>query len=567
MKSNRLIITVTALIFLGFFTAQMNSQRISSTKHNMSTSGPGTVKASTESEICIFCHTPHSSKPRTPLWNRDDPGTTYTLYSSSTTNATIGQPDGSSVMCLSCHDGTIALGKVQSRTTNISFGSVTTMPTGNSNLTSDLSNDHPISFTYNSTLATTDGELITPASITGVTLENSKVQCRTCHDPHYTSNSAFLIVSNQASALCVSCHSKANWTSSTHYSSTRTWNGSGTNPWHTSYSTVANNGCESCHNPHNAAKPTRLLNQATTEEANCYSCHNATVATNVNIYTQFQRTYRHNIATYTDVHTPNESNIPSTQHVECVDCHNPHQSNNSTASAPNRAGSLTGVKGVNASNSSVSSVSYEYEVCFRCHSSSTWVSSPTTRQIVQTDTRLEFASGNPSYHAVVVQGTNADVPTLYGNWTTTSRLYCSDCHASAESSTTAQKGPHGSIYNHILKKQNVTTDPTTESAANYALCYSCHDRNYFITEANSNNSGFRFHFKHVTEERTPCNTCHDPHGISSTQGNATNNSKLINFNTNVVTANGGVLRFARTGYRAGNCTLRCHSENHNAWSY
>ena len=91
---------------------QAGSQSIVNTVHNLSVSGPGDVRATSESEICIFCHTPHNSLPSSPLWNKDDPGYTYTLYHSSTVQAVPGQPDGSSILCLSCHDGTTALGNV-----------------------------------------------------------------------------------------------------------------------------------------------------------------------------------------------------------------------------------------------------------------------------------------------------------------------------------------------------------------------------------------------------------------------------------------------------------------------
>jgi len=48
----------------------------------MSTSGPGTIKATTETEICIFCHIPHNAQPGRPLWNHDMPGSGYTMYTS-----------------------------------------------------------------------------------------------------------------------------------------------------------------------------------------------------------------------------------------------------------------------------------------------------------------------------------------------------------------------------------------------------------------------------------------------------------------------------------------------------
>ena len=97
----------------------LNAQSVVNTVHNLSVSGPGSVRAASETEVCIFCHTPHDSRPESPLWNRQDPGVTYVLYNSSTVQAMTGQPDGSSVLCLSCHDGTIALGNVLSRTVDI----------------------------------------------------------------------------------------------------------------------------------------------------------------------------------------------------------------------------------------------------------------------------------------------------------------------------------------------------------------------------------------------------------------------------------------------------------------
>lgn len=79
---------------------------VSNTVHNLSTSGPGTVKSDTEDKICLFCHTPHNSNPVKPISNHTLSGQTYTTYSSSSIDATdIGQPDGTSKLCLSCHDG------------------------------------------------------------------------------------------------------------------------------------------------------------------------------------------------------------------------------------------------------------------------------------------------------------------------------------------------------------------------------------------------------------------------------------------------------------------------------
>lgn len=555
------------LAFTGHY--MICAQTIISTKHNLSVSGPGTIKASSEQEVCIFCHTPHNSKPQGPLWNRNNPGVTYTLYSSSTLNALPGQPDGSSILCLSCHDGTIALGSVVSRPA-IDMNGVTVMPTGNKNLTTDLSNDHPISFTYNSSLSLADGQLKDPNSISSpVKLENNKVQCISCHDPHTDVYTNFLVATSKASALCLSCHNRTYWTASTHNSSTSTWNGSGTNPWfHTPYTTVADNACENCHNPHNATGKTRLM-KYTQEENNCLDCHNGNVAVK-KIDVEFAKTYRHDVFAYTNLHDPVENAFVTTKHVECSDCHNPHAVNNTTAVAPFRKGNEIGVSGIDQSGNPVSSVTYSYEICYKCHSGNSWAPvSPTARLVPQNNIRLQFATTNASFHPVAGPRNNTEITSnLLSPNTASTVLYCTACHAS--NGTGSPAGPHGSIYPRIMKMQYITTDGgttatgTTESAAAYELCYSCHNRTRLL----SGTSSFPLHNLHVVSQRTPCNTCHEPHGISS-PGNSTNNSNLINFNTAVVKAsenNGGPL-FVDQGLRKGSCYVMCHGQDHPPKSY
>jgi len=548
---------------LAIVPASLLSQSISTTVHNLSASGPGSIRASSESEICVFCHTPHSSSPRAPLWNRSDPGTTYTLYNSSTVDATIGQPSGSSILCLSCHDGTIALGHVLSRASDIQMvGGITTMPSGNTNLTTDLSDDHPISFTYDAALATADGELKNPSSLTGqVQLENGKVQCVSCHDPHKNVYSDFLVVNTKSSELCLECHDKTNWSQASHKTSTATWNGSGTDPWpHTSYTNVADNACENCHNPHNAGGHPRLLNYSA-EESNCLSCHNGNVAS-TDIQTQLNKAYRHNVAGYTGLHVPDENALVQTKHVECVDCHDPHQAKSGSANPPAANSLLLGVKGVDTNGNAIDPVQNEYEVCYRCHADSNdKPGSPTTRQIAQNNVRLEFDLSNPSYHPVEGAGKNNDVPSLISPWTTSSKVYCTDCHAS--NGNGSPDGPHGSIYPHILKYRYETADYTQESYQNYELCYQCHNRSSILGD-----QSFRYHKRHIQNEDTPCNVCHDPHGISSSQGNSTNNTHLINFDVSVVqSVMMGTLKFQDDGKFKGRCYLRCHGKRHNPKRY
>ena len=65
-------------------------------------------------EICKPCHAPHHTQPLpAPLWNHELSSETYTMYNktfSPTLKAEVSsQPDGLSKICLSCHDGTVAL--------------------------------------------------------------------------------------------------------------------------------------------------------------------------------------------------------------------------------------------------------------------------------------------------------------------------------------------------------------------------------------------------------------------------------------------------------------------------
>lgn len=174
----------------------------------------------TTGEICIVCHTPHNSKANAgavgadtyaPLWNHTVTATaSFTPYATTTLNATMGQPDGSSKLCLSCHDGTVALANFGTMTTGTAFIA------GAKSLGTNLSDDHPVSFTYDAALVTADGGLkaITSAgigtgTIAGTMLTAGKVQCSSCHDVHNGAGIAKLLVkSNAASALCLTCHNK-----------------------------------------------------------------------------------------------------------------------------------------------------------------------------------------------------------------------------------------------------------------------------------------------------------------------------------------------------------------------
>jgi predicted CXXCH cytochrome family protein len=503
--------------------------------HNLSSSGPGNIRAASNVQICDFCHISHSADSSAPLWNRRLPDTVYIPYSSSTAVAQPGQPTGNSLLCLSCHDGTIALGEVLNRGQEHSMaGGVSRMPPGRALQGVDLSDDHPISFQYSAALAAQNGELEVPGSISNLLPldHNGELQCTTCHDAHDSVYPKLLRMPTIGSQLCVECHRKTGWSQSSHSQSIATWNRRPPNPWPNSdYTTVSDNGCGNCHISHQAEGGPRLLKHAVEEDV-CADCHNGNVAADdiMAVVNQFSS---HRVEDTTAIHDPAEPAVISSRHVECADCHNPHatQMGRSPGDTP------ANVRGVSISGGAIAQANSTYEICLRCHGDSpNQPPARTPRQHDQANVRLKIQPGNPSFHPISTVGQNNNVPSLINPLTEQSIIGCVDCH----NSNTAQsvggsgpEGPHGSIYEPILARNYQTTDNTPESASNYALCYGCHSRDSIL-----NDESFAEHDKHIRGEDTPCNVCHDPHGISSTQGNPTNNSHLMNFDTSIVSPRG-----------------------------
>ncbi len=544
---------------------------IQNTKHNLSVSGPGTVKADQESRLCIFCHTPHhASVTQGILWNREDSTATYIPYDSPTLTAVVGQPTGASKLCLSCHDGTVALGALLSEAAEVGFvGGVRFLPAGPGLIGSDLSDDHPVSFDYDGNLAATNPDLVDPVALTGdVRLDGfGQLQCTSCHDPHEEGFGKFLVASTVGSELCRTCHDHSDWTTSVHATSLATWNGTLPDPWPGSdLTTVADNACANCHRPHAAGSTAWILNYGF-EEDNCLVCHNGQVAA-TDIAADITTPFNHPVAAETDVHEPNEdAGLPMTSHVECTDCHNPHAATETAAIAPFASGALRGATGIDAAGQPVANVTFQYEVCFKCHGEFSMTTPPVNRQLAQVDKRLQFEFPGPSFHPVVALGNNNDVPSLLPPYTESSYIYCTDCHASDTgpgAGGSGPAGPHGSMYDHILERRYNLLDGIGYTPVQYQMCFKCHSQTSLL-----NDDSFDEHDKHIRGEDAPCSVCHDPHGISSTQGNSVNNSHLINFDLSVVSADPGTgrLEFIDLGNKHGRCYLTCHGERHNPEEY
>ena len=213
MKWRYLGSLVAALLALCPYSAESGS--ILQSKHNLSVTGPGQVRAQSETRVCVFCHSSHRASAAGPLWNRPDGARNdFEVYERATMVARPGQPTGSTRLCLSCHDGTVAVGAVLSMKSQVRMSGTDTrgrIRAGSaSNLGHDLSSTHPVSFRYDQDLALQNPRIrwpiADPAGVVGVDA-NSQVQCTSCHDPHNSKSERYPFWRKSTfQEVCVSCH-------------------------------------------------------------------------------------------------------------------------------------------------------------------------------------------------------------------------------------------------------------------------------------------------------------------------------------------------------------------------
>ena len=565
------------LVAAGAVAARADESVVNS-KHDLSVRGPGPIRAVEENQICIFCHAPHNAAPQTPLWNRENPRVHYRIYESSTTDARIDQPTGQSKMCLSCHDGSMALGNVLTRPQSLPIVmTARTIRPGATDLTNDLSDDHPIGFRYDRALANADRQ-IRPPEVVSRDLPlgpHGELHCSTCHDPHNNELGDFLRITDQYSAICLSCHDRAGWRHSSHATSGKRTTGRRVDPRERlKYSSVRDNGCTTCHKIHSAPQRERLL-RFRREEDNCLNCHSGAVAA-FNIAADIRKRSGHDVRLKHGLHDPTEIPFSMRRHVECVDCHNPHAvQHNSFGTVRGTLGQTVkgptfNVSGITRSGTMIKQARFGYEICFRCHADGAFRPRLiTSRQVGQTNARLEFQTSNPSFHPVIGPRRNSEVVSLLPPLRVGSIITCTDCHNSDNARAaggSGANGPHGSLFEPLLVRNYDTDDFTTESARAYALCYGCHSRDSIL-----NNESFPSHRSHIVDYQSPCSVCHDAHGIYRGQGNSRNHSSLINFDLSVASPAAGPrgrrVEYQDTGRFSGTCTLTCHGFAHAEFPY
>jgi predicted CXXCH cytochrome family protein len=314
---------------------------------------------------------------------------------------------------------------------------------------------------------------------------------------------------------------------------------------HSGYTTVGANGCESCHRSHSAPQAQRLL-KAVNQRDVCFQCHGTAPVAAKNLATAFAKTYRHPLetSTATILHDATEVRTSATnfsgarRHVDCVDCHNSHGAAaglHVTGTNQVTAGVLAGASGVepasypaalpltgpypmtSAAQSGYTistSAAREYQICFKCHTSYAFGSTPPTAPSggPGTDVAAAFNPNNRSYHPVIgpphlrTAATNLLAP--WNTTTTATRMYCTDCHGNNETTgVSVPQGAHGSTNPYMVRFAVATwstTSPTLSGGTGF--CFNCHSASTMRSTNNVHGVG-----EHSSR---PCQACHSasPHG-------------------------------------------------------
>ena len=551
------------------------------------------------------------------LWNQKLSTQNYATYTSNTEkNATV-QPTlgGVSNQCLSCHDGTVAVGAT------VAYGQVTTRGSmyASDVFGSNMQSSHPFSLSLplkdSVDLVASLAANGSTADITGaVKLINGNVECTSCHNPHVQAKDPvslnFLAKDSSSGQLCLACHDPnrtmggqvnplADWSTSAHALSA-----SKLSPQAMlgSYSTVAADACIGCHAPHNASGTARLLRGQ--NEQDCIACHNG--GTNVSPMPQYANVFAeyatpkvgHPFPGSTNQHDAAESVLlNNNRHATCVDCHSPHGSQPAGVfpPAPLIRISQKDVEGISAidGTSVLSPAVNQYENCLRCHGTSSgkqvlpiYGYLPLRAASAGDPLNLipQFALTSSSSHPVThTNSSPLPQPSLLANMLNLdgitpgrsmgNQIFCTDCHNSddnREFGGTGANGPHGSRWTHILERRyefsqaatpgalisNLFPSPDLSVNGPYALCGKCHDLANQITK----NTSFNDHANHINAGFS-CSTCHTAHGMGAASG-AISGERLVNFDVSVVAPNNGLpISYSRA---TNSCSLVCHGVAHTA---
>lgn len=398
-------------------------------------------------------------------------------------------------------------------------------------------------------------------------------------------------------------------------------------------------GCAACHTIHRDQADTFTPDNTVPRSLACLGCHDGTGA-NTSIAAQYNtaspndadtRTYYSHPANATGTGhlSPavddeggfelgvNEFEGVHNRHSDCVDCHNPHGSATAPGSSKTNngwtlSGSMKDVSVVAAAFPADPSVAptytfiargtdtnYEYELCLKCHSSFTTLSS--NDGWAPSKWYLDFGRlinpNNTSFHPITAAGKNKtlalgnnlagdpdDTYHMYTTFNVNSVIACTSCHGRPGGGTHATGNP--GILAFRYRSENLKLSTESYNVAEFKLCFTCHSDIPF-QRVDSTYTNFSEHYGHmVTYKGTGtaggtvnddgngdgvalCSECHwNSHSSGQSDAAQTlSGMRLVQFAPNVQPYGGKIEYITRNGSTPGSCTLVCHGYTHNATAY
>ena len=287
--------------------------------------------------------------------------------------------------------------------------------------------------------------------------------CISCHDPH-ASQTKFLLIADNVGDTCAKCHQ--------------------TPMKKNAHEPFAAGQCTVCHQPHQSdfAALLRTGEGAT----HCFSCH----TDKQKAMTELPHVHKASLQACTNCHGPHATDFPKqlkkSANDTCTSCHPKVQEQIAKASIVHGAlaSGCTSCHDPHASGQPAELKARMDKVCLTCH-----------------DKPLKLPGGR----VIASMTTVLDSKNLHGPLRNGS---CSECHQ-----------PHAANEPNLLNKFYPDKFYAGFDVNNYALCFSCHDKQLVLLPKTAALTNFRdgdrnLHFVHDNraEKGRTCKSCHDVHG-------------------------------------------------------
>jgi hypothetical protein len=379
-----------------------------------------------------------------------------------------------------------------------------------------------------------------------------------------------------------------------------------------------------------------LLRQPDPQASTCFTCHDGTGASS-DVQSDWSSSsipandpttsswYSHPATSPSNHRSAQEDEFGGTlnRHSACADCHQPHLADGTrpvnSVGGWSASGAIAGASGVAVVNGAAGTSpaytlqktsTFEYELCFKCHSGFTQLPAqdPSHPSRWALDKGIELNPANVSYHPVEAVGKNqTSAMTLslagtspYKLWAfgTNDTVRCVSCHVdSAAANLVPRPAADASLDDHSSQNRGILIAPYKDRALktrgpylaqDFALCYVCHAEAPMVDDSGDvrTDTNFSWHGYHLSSisgnglgglnidapgagpGNATCSECHfRTHGSALAVNGQVPATGLVNFAPNVQTM-GGILKFvSATPTSMGTCTLTCHGKAHDAYGY